>query len=114
LKGQEVPKKDTFRYLGSMLQRNKDIDEDVSHKIEAEWMKWHQASSILCDKRAQQKLKGKFYSTTIRNYMLYGVECWLTKKTCSTFKCNFIGRQLDLLCCIVHNIGLQKDNMFGR
>ena len=31
LEGQVVPRKDTFRYLGSMLQRDGDIDEDVSH-----------------------------------------------------------------------------------
>ncbi len=35
LGGQVVPKKDTFRYLGSMLQRDGDIDEDVSHRIKA-------------------------------------------------------------------------------
>jgi hypothetical protein len=34
-----VPKKDTFRYLRSMLQKNGDIDEDVSHKIKAGWLK---------------------------------------------------------------------------
>ena len=51
LEGQVVPRKDTFRYLGLMLQRYGDIDEDVSHKIEAGWMKWRQASGILCDKR---------------------------------------------------------------
>jgi hypothetical protein len=33
LDGQVVPKKDTFCYLGSMLQMNGDIDEDVSHKL---------------------------------------------------------------------------------
>jgi hypothetical protein len=43
LEGQVVPKKDTFRYLllkkdtfrylRSMLQRDGDIDEDVSHRI---------------------------------------------------------------------------------
>jgi hypothetical protein len=33
LNSQVVPKKDTFRYLGSMLQKNGDIDEDVSHRI---------------------------------------------------------------------------------
>jgi hypothetical protein len=33
LDGQVVPKKDIFRYFGSMLQKNGDIDEDVSHKI---------------------------------------------------------------------------------
>jgi hypothetical protein len=39
LNGQVVPKKDTFRYLESMLQKNGDIDEDVSHRIKAEWLK---------------------------------------------------------------------------
>jgi hypothetical protein len=33
LDGQVVPKKDTFRYLESMLQKDGDIDEDVSHRI---------------------------------------------------------------------------------
>jgi hypothetical protein len=32
LNGQVVPKKDIFRYLGSMLQKDGDIDEDVSHR----------------------------------------------------------------------------------
>jgi hypothetical protein len=35
LDGQVVLKKDTFRYLGSMFQKNEDIDEDVSHRIKA-------------------------------------------------------------------------------
>ncbi|XP_066367886.1 uncharacterized protein [Miscanthus floridulus] len=80
LEGQVVPRKDTFRYLGSMLQRDGDIDKDVSHRIKAGWMKWRQASSVLCDKRVPQKLKGKFYRTVIRPAMLYGAECWPTKR----------------------------------
>ena len=39
LEGQIVPKKDTFRYLRSVLQRDRDIDEDVSNRIKAGWMK---------------------------------------------------------------------------
>src|SRR6185295_6703177 len=80
LEGQVVPKRDTFRYLGSMLQRDGDIDDDVSHRIKAGWMKWRQASGVLCDKKVPQKLKGKFYRTTIRPAMLYGAECWPTKR----------------------------------
>jgi hypothetical protein len=80
LDGQVVPKKDTFRYLGSMLQKNGDIDEDVSHRIKTGWLKWCQPSSILCAPRVPLKLKGKFYMTTIRLTMLYGVECWTTKR----------------------------------
>jgi hypothetical protein len=70
-----VPKKDTFRYLGSMLQKDGDIDEDLSYRIKADWLKWRQTSGVLCDPRVPLKLKGKFYITTIRPAMLYGAEC---------------------------------------
>jgi hypothetical protein len=43
-------------------------------------MKWRQASGVLCGKRVPQKLKGKFYMTAIRLAMLYGAECWPTKR----------------------------------
>ena len=66
LEGQVVP----FRYLGSMLQRDVDIAEDVSHRIETGWMKWRQASGVLYDKRVPQKLKSKFYWLTVRPAML--------------------------------------------
>jgi hypothetical protein len=73
LDGQVIPKKDTFRYLGSMLQKNGDINEDVSHRIKASWLKWCQTSDVLCD-RVPLKLKGKFYRTAIRPVILYGAE----------------------------------------
>jgi hypothetical protein len=39
LDGQVLPKKDIFHYLGSMLQKNGNIDEDVSHRIKVGWLK---------------------------------------------------------------------------
>jgi hypothetical protein len=74
-----VPMNDTFRYLGSMLQSEGEIDEHVSHRIRAGWVKWRQASGVLCDKKFPNKLKDKFYMTVIRPAMLYGAECWATK-----------------------------------
>jgi hypothetical protein len=38
------------------------------------------ALGVLCDPRVLLKLKGKFYRTAIRPAMLYGVECWPTKR----------------------------------
>jgi hypothetical protein len=80
LDGQVIAKKDTFRYLGSMLQKDGDIDEDISHRIKAGWLKWGQASGVLCDLRVPLKLKGKFYRTAIQPAILYGAECWPTKR----------------------------------
>jgi hypothetical protein len=96
-------------------KKNEDINEDVSHRIKADWLKWRQASDVLCDPRVSLKLKdkfyrtvshrikagwlkwrqafdvlcnpkvplklkGKFYRTAIRSAMLYGAECWPTKR----------------------------------
>jgi hypothetical protein len=71
--------KDTFRYFGSMLQSEGKIDEDVSHRIRAGWIKWRQTFGVLCDKKFPNKLKDKFYRTAIRPVMMYGAECWATK-----------------------------------
>jgi hypothetical protein len=80
LEGQVVSRKETFRYLGSMLQRDGNIYEDVSHRIKAGWMKWCQTSDVLYDKRVPQKLKGLFYRATSRLAMLYCAECWPTER----------------------------------
>ena len=81
--GQEVPKKDHFRYLGSILRCDGEIDDDVTHRIKAGWTKWRSASGVLCDRRIPAKLKGKFYRTAIRPALMYGTECWAIKKNCN-------------------------------
>jgi hypothetical protein len=39
LDGQVVFKKDAFHYLGSMLQKDGDIDKDLSYRIKVGWLK---------------------------------------------------------------------------
>ncbi|PHT43614.1 Cytochrome [Capsicum baccatum] len=51
LDSQVVCKRGNFKYLGAMIQGNRDIDEDVSHRIGAGWMKWRLAAGVLYDKR---------------------------------------------------------------
>ncbi|KAM1590619.1 hypothetical protein ACFX1Z_034352 [Malus domestica] len=55
---------------------NGKLDGDLNHRIQARWMKWKSASTVLCNHHMSLKLKGKFYRTTIRPTMLYGSECW--------------------------------------
>ncbi|KAF7808226.1 sacsin isoform X2 [Senna tora] len=69
----------SFKYLGTIIQNNGEIEEDVNHRIQAGWMKWRKASDVICDKKVPLKLKGKFYRTAIRPALLYGTECWAIK-----------------------------------
>ncbi|KAD6796640.1 hypothetical protein E3N88_07536 [Mikania micrantha] len=78
---QEVPKTTKFKYLGSFVQSDGDIDGDVAHRVQAGWKKWRVATTILCDKRFPEKLKGKFYRVAVRPAMMYGSDCWPIKKT---------------------------------
>ncbi|KAF3676657.1 hypothetical protein FXO38_04199 [Capsicum annuum] len=79
LDSQDMCKRDSFKYLGSMIQGNGEINEDVSNRIGAGWMKWRLASGVLCDKKVPLKPKGKFYIVAVRPAMLYRSECWPVK-----------------------------------
>ncbi|KAF3649171.1 putative spermidine hydroxycinnamoyl transferase-like [Capsicum annuum] len=52
-----------FRSRQGCTRGNGEIDEDVSNRIGAGWMKWRLASGVLCDKKVPLKLKGKFYKS---------------------------------------------------
>ncbi|KAF3662952.1 hypothetical protein FXO37_12233 [Capsicum annuum] len=65
LDSQDVFTKDDFKYLGSMIQGDGKIEEDVSSVLE----------------QVPFKLKGKFYRVAVHPAMLYGLECWLVKNS---------------------------------
>lgn len=62
---QIILKKGSFKSLGSIFQRDGEIDDDVSHRIGAGWVKLRLAFGLLCDK--------------IRLTLLYRMKCWLIK-----------------------------------
>ncbi|KAG5575700.1 hypothetical protein H5410_055834 [Solanum commersonii] len=76
---QTIPKRESFKYLGSVIQGSGDIDDDVTHRIGVAWMKWRLASGVLCDKKIPSRLIGKFYRVVVRPALLYGAECWPVK-----------------------------------
>ena len=80
LDGQDIPRSEHFRYLGSIIQCDGNIDRDVTHRIQAGWLKWRSASGVLCDRTMPLHLKGRFYRTAVRPALLYGTECWAIKK----------------------------------
>ncbi|KAG5606376.1 hypothetical protein H5410_027868 [Solanum commersonii] len=76
---QIIPKKESFKYLGSVIQESGDIDDDVTHRIGVAWTKWRLASRVLCEKKIPPRLKGKFYRVVVRPALLCGAECWPVK-----------------------------------
>ncbi|XP_070034531.1 uncharacterized protein [Nicotiana tomentosiformis] len=75
LDSQVIPRRGSFKYLGSIIQGDREIDKDITHRIGAGWMKWRLASGVLCDKKVPPKLKDKFYNVVVRPTILYGAEC---------------------------------------
>jgi len=47
-----IPQVTRFEYLGSIVQNDGEIEVDVSHRIQAGWLKWRRASGVLCDTNA--------------------------------------------------------------
>ena len=74
-----VPQVTRFKYLGSIIQNNGEIEGDASHRIQAGWLKWRSATGVICDRKVPLKLKGKFYRSAIQPAMLYETECWAVK-----------------------------------
>ncbi|XP_070057152.1 uncharacterized protein [Nicotiana tomentosiformis] len=74
-----IPMRGSFKYLGSIIQGDREIDEYVTHHIGVGWIKWRLAFGVLCDKKVPPKLKGKFYRMVVRPTMLYGAEYWPVK-----------------------------------
>lgn len=68
---QVIPKKESF--MGLVNQENGVIDDDVMHKIGADWKL---TSDILCDKNVPPCLKSKFYRVLVKQTILYVAECW--------------------------------------
>ena len=80
LDGQEILMSSHFKYLGSIIQKDGEIDSDVNHRIQVGWLKWMSATGVLCDRNISLWLKEKFYRTVIRSALLYGTKCWAIKR----------------------------------
>ena len=76
----EVKRAKSFKYLGSCVSDNGEMDAEVSHRIQAAWQNWRKTSGVLCDKRFSVKLKGKIYKSVVRPAMIYSCETWPMKR----------------------------------
>ncbi|KAE8736173.1 putative Mechanosensitive ion channel domain-containing protein [Hibiscus syriacus] len=52
IEGHVLPSNYCFKYLGSMIHKDRGVDDDVTYRIKAGWLKWRAATGVLCDKKA--------------------------------------------------------------
>ena len=71
---------ETFKYLGSTMANNGELDAEITHRVQAGWKNWKKMTGVLCDKEINVKAKGKIYKTVVRRAMIYGAETWGCKK----------------------------------
>jgi len=76
-----IPRVERFRYLGSIIQENGEIDENINKRIKVGWLKWKNALGVLCNRRIPIKLKGRVYHIVVRPALLYRAECWPIKRS---------------------------------
>ena len=46
-----VASTDKFKYLGSIIQSNREIDGGVTHYVKVGWLKWRTTTRVLCDRK---------------------------------------------------------------
>ena len=69
-----------FKYLGSTLDSEGEMDKETKHRVQSGWNNWRKVSGVLCDKRVPIKLKGKVHKAVVRPALTYGLEAAPLKK----------------------------------
>ena len=70
---------ESFRYLGSVVQNDGELDQEITARIQSGWRNWRRCRGILCDRRMPLKLKSRIQRQVVRPAMVYGAETWASK-----------------------------------
>ena len=72
-----LPTVQSFKYLGSTIDRGGAASKDMDNRVTKAWSKWRELSGVICDKNIPTQLMLLIYHTMIRPTLLYGCETWL-------------------------------------
>ena len=65
-----LPTVQSFKYLGSTIDRGRGASKDVDNRVTKAWSKWRELSGVICDKKIPTKLMLLIYQTVIRPPLL--------------------------------------------
>ena len=66
-----LPTVQSFKYLGSTIDREEGASKDVDNRVTKAWSKWRELGGVICDKKIPTKLKLLIYQTVIRQTLIY-------------------------------------------
>ena len=69
-----LPQVTEFKYLGSTLQSDGDMNTELNKKTQCGWNNWRKMSGILCDTRIPPHVKGNIHKMIVQPAMLNGME----------------------------------------
>ena len=75
---------DKFCYLGDMLSVDGDADAAVEARIRIYWNKFRQLVPLFTIKDMSLIMRGRLYSSCVRNSMLHESETWPVKNVVDT------------------------------
>ncbi|EYB82210.1 hypothetical protein Y032_0364g3553 [Ancylostoma ceylanicum] len=64
--GEELPRTNAFKYLGSFIRDDASLMTELNARINARWMKFRATSGIIYDRKISDNLKSKTYRTVMR------------------------------------------------
>ena len=67
---------DSFCYLGDTLSAAGGCDTAAIARCKSAWGKFHELLPVLTERHLPFKVKGRLYSSIVRNSMLHAVETW--------------------------------------
>ena len=54
-----IKKVQAFKYLGTHVSEDGELDVEISHRIQCGWNAWRKLSGVLCDRKMNVRLKRK-------------------------------------------------------
>ena len=70
----QLPQVTEFKYLGSTLQSDGDMNKEVNARTRCGWHNWRKMSFVLCNKIVPPHGKGNIHKMIVQPSMLYGME----------------------------------------
>ena len=71
-----LPTVQSFKYLGSTIDRGGGASKDVDNRVTKAWSKWRELCGVICDTKMPTQLNLLIYQTMIVPTLLYKWETW--------------------------------------